>query len=226
MIRVGLFHPSESSSIIECGAYNGWKALGFSKHVGQNGKIFVLEIDKDQYNCSENSVYELAKFNLENNLKPDKYMIMNTGVWNSVETKQYSYEHYASHTLNTPDEHEHHTQEKTITTNTLDNIIDESKIDIFDFINIQTGGSELESVQGLVRNLNKVKVMWLGTHYSHEGISSRYTSISYLLQNGCRVYESSKEITSSEDISESDVGGFWAVTPDFKDVIVPTFNTS
>ena len=132
MIRVGLFHPSESSSIIECGAYNGCKALSFSKHVGQNGKIFVLEIDKDQY--------ELAKFNLENNLKPDKYMIINTGVWNSVETKQYSYEHYASHTLNTPDEHEHHTQAKTVTTNTLDNIIDESKIDIFDFINIQTEG--------------------------------------------------------------------------------------
>ena len=219
MIRVGLFRPSGSSSIIECGAYNGWKALGYAKHVGKKGKIVVLEIDKDQY--------ELAKFNLENNLKSNQYIIMHTGVWNSVETKQYSYEHYGSHTLKTPDEHRHHTQKRTTATNTLDNIIDGTEVDIFDFINIQTGGSELESVQGLVRNLNKVKVMWLGTHYSHEGISSRYKSIDYLLQQGCRVYGTrpSREITTREDISEFDVGGFWAVTPAFKDVIVPKFNT-
>jgi FkbM family methyltransferase len=216
MIKVNLFRPADSNNIIECGAYNGWKALGYAKHLGKEGKIIVIEIDNEQY--------ELAKFNLGQNLDEGRFIVLNTGVWNSVEERSYTYEHFASHTLKTPDEHKHHTQAKKIVTTTLDNIIDESGIDVFDFLNIQTGGSELETVQGLVRNLNRVKVMWLGTHYAHDGVSIRYRCIDYLLRQGCRIYDyNGKEIGSVAAVDKSEVGGIWAVTPEFKDTIVPTF---
>ena len=131
LIRLGLYVPSDSASIIECGAYNGWKALGFSHHLGEKGKILVLEMDDAQY--------ELAKTNLQNNLPQQRFEILHTGVWHTEEERTYSYEHYASHTLKTPDKHSHHSQEKMVKTNTLDNIIERSDIDVFDFLNIQIG---------------------------------------------------------------------------------------
>lgn len=217
MIKVNLFRPGDSNNIIECGAYNGWKALGYAGHLGKGGKIIVIEIDDEQY--------EFAKFNLEQNLDEGRFIVLNTGVWNSVEERSYTYEHFASHTLKTPDEHKHHTQAKKIVTTTLDNIIDESGIDVFDFMNVQTGGSELETVQGLVRNLNRVKVMLLGTHYAHDGVSIRYRCIDYMLQQGCRIYDNKgKEVVSIAAVDKSEVGGIWVVTPAFKDTIVPNFS--
>lgn len=219
MINIGLFQKGESRNIIECGAYNGWKALGYSKHIGPGGKILVLEIDKKQY--------DVTAENLQNNLQRENYIVLNKGVWNKVEEKEYTFEHFASHSLNTPDEHDHHTQAKRIVTDTLDNIIDDVDVDVFDFINIQTGGSELESVQGLDRNLSKVKVMWLGTHYQHEGETIRYRCMKYLLGKGCRIYYFHREtgetieVRSIDEAVPQEKGGFYAVTPAFKDQIIP-----
>lgn len=217
MSQTGLLKPGGNKNIIECGAYVGWKALGYARHIGPNGKILVLEIDERQFN--------IARENLTNNLSPDQFAVLNKGVWNTVEEKQYTFEHFASHSLNTPDEHSHHTQSKRIVTDTLDNIIEEAGVDVFDFANIQTGGSELESVQGLDRNLNRVKVLWLGTHYEHEGQTIRYRCIKHLLEKGCRIYAGGKrttvEIHSIDGEDPTKKGGFYAVTPAHKNEIVP-----
>ncbi len=210
----GLFEPSDNASIIECGAYNGWKALGFAKHTGKRGKVLVLEIDKIQH--------DIAFRNLSANVDKDRYMLMHTGVYNQVQEMTYTFEHCASHTLKTPDEHDHHTQEGVIRTDTLDNIIDRSGVEVFDFINIQTGGSELESAQGLERNLDRIKVLYLGTHYRHDGISIRHRCIDYLLGRGCRIHRREKgEITSASQVPKDEVGGFFAVSPAYADKIVP-----
>lgn len=217
LVDRGLVVPHDASSFIECGAYNGWKALGFAKHLGPRGKILVLEIDELQY--------ELARWNLEKNLDPDRFIALNTGVWSRVEERAYTFQHYASASLSEPDEHKHHTQARSVRTSTLDDILDQTDVEVFDFMNVQTGGSELQSVQGLEKNLDRIKVIWLGTHYRHEGVSSRYTSMKYLLERGCRIYgsvgKSFGEVTTIDDLDPTEVGGFWAVTPAFRDEIVP-----
>lgn len=217
--KFGLYEQNEKSTIIECGAYNGWKALGFANHIGKKGKIIGIEIDEDQYN--------LMQENLSANLPQENFVALHTGVWNDVEERMYSFEHFASHTLKTPDKHQHHQTEKKIRTDTLDNIIEKLDVDIIDFINIQTGGSELESLQGLVRNLHKVKVLRLGTPYTYDGISIRYKSIEYALEMGFGVYDFdvakgvAVETKSIDDVSPDDRGGFWIVSPHFKDRLVP-----
>jgi FkbM family methyltransferase len=220
--RRGLIAPEGDLNIIECGAYNGWKALGFARHIGETGKVIALEIDDEQF--------ELCRMNLSANLPEERFQAIHSGIWHTVEEREYSFEHYASHSLRTPDEHLHHTQKKTIRTETLDSIIDQSGVELFDFLNIQTGGAELEAVQGLDRNLDAVKVMWVGSHYVHEGVSIRYRSVEHLLNRGCRVYYSSlnrerldriREITSLDEINAPDTGGIWAVSPAWRDKVVP-----
>jgi len=218
----GFVEKKNDLNIIECGAYNGWKALGFAQHIGKSGKIIALEIDEDQF--------ELCQLNLQENLEKGRFHALHSGVWNKVEEKEYTFEHYASHSLSTPDEHLHHSQVKKIRTDTLDNIIEKSGIETFDFLNIQTGGSEFESLEGLVNNLNRVKVMWVGTHYVHEGVSIRYKVIKRMLELGCRVYYASlnrvgtghvHEVTDDASVNRSDTGGVWVVSPAWKDRIVP-----
>lgn len=212
-IRRGMFRPSETASIIECGAYNGWKAVGFSKYVGRKGTLLVLEIDPAQ--C------QLAVENVERNVPDKRTLVINSGVWNTVEEKEYGYEAPASHSLLPPDEHKHFSQKGKIVTDTLDNIIDGSDVEVFDFINIQTGGSELQALQGLDRNLNRVKVIYAGTHYSHEQVSSKFACIKNLLERGCAIYAQGRLVTSMDHISPRARGGMWAVTPAFRDKIVP-----
>lgn len=218
----GFVETDRDLNIIECGAYNGWKALGFARHIGDAGKVIAIEIDDEQF--------ELCRINLSRNLAEGRFQAIHSGIWNAVEEREYSFEHYASHSLNTPDEHLHHTQVKTIRTETLDNIIEKSGVDVFDFLNIQTGGAELEAVQGLVRHLDAVKVMWIGSHYVHEGVSIRYRTVQNLIARGCRIYydklnrerlDKVYEITSLDEVEPADTGGIWAVSPAWRDSIVP-----
>ena len=222
LIGHGLFIPSDTASIFECGAYNAWKAIGLSRHLGNQGKILVVEIDDEQF--------KLAELNMQSNLPQESFEVLQTGIWHCEEERSYSFEHHASHSLNTPDEHSHHSHAKTIRTNTLDNIIDNSNVDVFDFLNIQTGGSEYESIQGLSRNVNRVKVMWVGSHYVHQGVTVRWKSMKDLLEKGCRIYFESvnrqpphelKEIRKLSDINETDTGGFFAVSPQYSKTLVP-----
>jgi FkbM family methyltransferase len=202
----GLFVPSETASIIECGAYNGWKALGYGKHVGRDGTLLVLEIDPAQY--------ALALENVTSNLAGKRHIVLNTGVWNTVEEKSYAYEAFASHSLRAPDEHDHFTQTGTIVTDTLDNIIDRSGTEVFDFLNVQTGGSETEALEGLERNLGRVKVMWIGSHYRHEGISIRYRCLRHLLERDCVVFDREmRRIRRVEGEDPARTGGLFTVTP-------------
>lgn len=209
-------------NIIECGAYNGWKALGFARHIGESGKLIAIEIDDDQF--------ELYRLNIYNNPPEKRVKVIHSGIWNDAEEREFSFEHFASHSLNTPDEHRHHTQVETIRTETLDSVIERAGGEVFDFLNIQTGGAELEAVQGLVRHLDSVKVMWIGAHYVHEGVSIRYRTVEHLLERGCRLYfaalnrerlDKVYEITSMDGVRPADTGGIWTVTPAWRDTIVP-----
>lgn len=85
-------------------------------------------------------------------------------------------------------------------------------------------------MQGLEKNLNAVKVMWIGSHYVHEGVSIRYRSVKHLLEKGCRVYywtlnrerlDRVREIKSIDEINAPDTGGIWAVSPAWRDKVVP-----
>ena len=67
--------------------------------------------------------------------------MLHAGVWNAVEEREYEYEALASHSLRAPDEHRHFTKSNRILTDTLDNIIDNSGVETFHFLNVQTGGS-------------------------------------------------------------------------------------
>lgn len=214
MVRRGMFEYSETSSIIECGAYNGWKAVGFAKHVGPKGTLLVLEIDPAQ--C------QLAVENVERNVPDKRTLVWNTGIWSGVEEREYTFEAYASHSLLAPLEHDHFTQKGKIVTDTLDNIIDKSEVETFDFLNVQTGGSELEALQGLSRNLNRVKVIYAGTHYhTPTSVSSRYLSAKHLLECDCEVFMDGNRVVSASDIPEDSLGGIWAITPASRGSIVP-----
>lgn len=211
---MGLVAHRGDLNIIECGAYNGWKALGFARHIGQTGKVIALEIDDEQF--------ELCHLNLATNLPKEQFQTWHAGIWHTVEEREYTFEHYASHSLRTPDEHLHHTQTKKIRTETLDNVIDQSGVEVFDFLNIQTGGAELEAVQGLERHLDSIKLMWIGSHYVHDGVSIRYRCVQHLLERGCRIFgKGREEITSVDEVGESETGGIWAVSPKWRDEIVP-----
>lgn len=219
--RAGLFRPTERTNLVECGAYNGWKALGFATHLGAEGHLTVIEMDPRQF--------ALVQRNLAANLPTDRWSAHNVGIWHEEGEASYTYEHPASHSLREPDEHDHHTQTGTIRTTTLDRVLADDGYDQVDFINIQTGGSELESVQGMLGSLDRVKVAYVGSHYHHDGVSIRSRAMTLLLQHGCRLYvrpdrERPTHLVEAtmEDADDTDaVGGFYAVTPRWVDDLVP-----
>ncbi len=200
-----LVKKENSLNVIECGAYVGWKALGYAKHIGEKGKVVAIEIDKPQF--------ELCQRNLAENLQPNQFQCFNTGVWYEEGEKEYSYEHYASHSLNTPDEHDFHSQTAKTKTETLDNIIDQSALGYVDFINVQTGGSEYETVLGLERNLDKVGLIYLGTHYYINGESVRHKCLQYLLSKGFRIHKDGVFYADLDVAQQHETGGLLAMNP-------------
>lgn len=193
-INDGLAKP-DGLTIIECGAYVGWKALAYACFIGDTGKVIAIEMDKKQF--------DVCDLNIKRNLSADQGKALQTGVWHSVGEQEYRYEHLASHSLATPDEHQFHTQVETVKTDTLDNIIERENLETVDFLNVQTGGSEYESLLGLDKCLDRVKLMWLGTHYKMDGVPVREKCMAYLEKRGWRFYDADRN------------HGFYAISPNY-----------
>jgi len=202
-ISTKFFNGRKNLTIIECGAYNGWKTLGYFKYLDQSSKVISIEVDPDQF--------DLLDWNLKKNIEPDRFINCQKAIWSEENIKKrISYGHYASHTLLTPDEHAAVNQNfYEVNTTTLKTIIDQSQYSTIDFINIQTNGSELESLKGLQGAFDKVKLIYLGTHYKINGVSIRYLVGQYAKENGFSIFELDGSKLNYADINKNDVGGIF-----------------
>jgi len=209
LIEAG-FLSTTNLNIIECGAYVGWKALGYSKYIGETGKIIAIEISPLQSAVCDK--------NLKDNLSPSQYDSINVGIWSEIGTQNYRYEHLASHSIRTPDEHQFHSQESVTKTDTLANIINKMAVEQIDFINIQTGGAEYEALLGLGDEIERVKLICVGAHYHLSGQKISTKCISFFFEKGWGVYYLNDKncyvkIERGTEEEKSYIGAIYALSP-------------
>jgi len=186
------FPTHDGAVVIEGGAYIGIKALGYYDAIESNGKVIAIEIGGEQY--------RLLCRNVEANGLQGKIIPVRCGIWHEAGEMEAEFEVYASHSLRPPDEHKHYSRRETVPTNTLDNIIDEYSLEVVDYLNLQINGAEGNAIDGLQRNFDKVKIIYVGAHYTLDGAPHDQVTVKQLQDRGCTILYKTK-------------GSIWAVTP-------------
>lgn len=177
--EVPFFPDHEGVTVIEGGAYVGLKAIGYYDGLKEGGKVIAVEIGR--------APYELLCKNIEANALEGKVIPVHCGIYKDVGEMEAKYEIYASHSLTPPDEHNQYTRRETVRTDTLDNIIDAHNLETVDYINLQLNGAEGAAIDGLRRNLDKVKIIYIGAHYHVNGQPQDEIIVKQLIERGCRI---------------------------------------
>lgn len=188
--------PGEGGVIVEAGAYVGFKAIRFARHVGNTGKVIAVEINK--------SNFEILQKNIEANSLERVVMPFWCGVWKTKGVMEARSGGYTYHTLAESDNHKHLSKCSTVPTDTLDNIIDKAGVERVDYINFQLNGAEVEALEGLERRLNDVKILRIASYYSHNGVKKADQVCDILNKRNCKI------------ISRSKLGSIIATSPRFK----------
>lgn len=127
--------------IAEMGAFRGYYTLYLAQKVGEKGKIIAIEP------IPENLYY--LKKNIAIN-KLGNVFIVPKGVWNANEEKEFQRKasDYQSGSI---DIAYNDSDSQKIEVNTLDTILEESKVSGIDFMLIQLNGAEYEALEGLTK---------------------------------------------------------------------------
>lgn len=174
------FFPSYPGAVvIEGGAYIGWKALGYYDKIERDGKVIAVEIGGEQF--------AMLQRNVDTNHLGGKIIPLRCGIWKEKGTMEAKYQVYASHSLLPPDEHAHYTRSEIVETDTLDNIIDNHGLEVVDYINLQTNGAEGAALEGLVRNLDRVKIVYVGAHYHIDGVPQDKYIVEWMQGRGYKI---------------------------------------
>lgn len=150
-----LFYKTKAGdSVAEMGAYMGHYTIYLSEKVGKNGKVIAIEPMPDNLNI-------LRKNIAENKL--DNVIIVPKGVWKEKDEMTF-HRKKGDHQSGSVELNYKNDDTVKIPVDSLDNILQEQKIDHINFMLIQLNGVEPEALEGLT----KYKP-------NHIAIAARYT---------------------------------------------------
>ena len=172
--------PGPGATVVDAGAYVGYKAISFADAVGPSGRVIAIELDK------ENA--RLLRKNVEQNELTDRIEVHECGVWSFDGEADYTGESHMQHTLASMDGKEYAAR-GSVNTRTLDTIFDASGIEYVDFLNIQVNGAEVEALHGLDRWWSRVGVIRIAAYYQHEGRNISEDVLGILEQRGAEIHE-------------------------------------
>lgn len=150
-----IFETTPVSILVDAGANMGIYTNLFLSKVNQDGKVFSIELDPDNYN------------HLKNNYKNcNNVVLINCAITNEVGSNLPYYKHKTHHEMSRlfVDDSEKNQYEfiGNMNTSTLDEILkEEQKIDI---LKIDIEGGEFYAIDGMVETLKKTDIIFYENH--------------------------------------------------------------
>ena len=135
------YSPKKGDVIIDCGANIGNCTILFSRIVGKDGLVIALEPLEESFNVLKNRMRRLRKRNI---------IAINKGVWN--DTGIFPLKVF-SNTISCkieklPDFPINNNSYRSINCFTIDDLVNELKLERLDLIKMDIEGAELEALQG------------------------------------------------------------------------------
>ncbi len=170
--------PVEGGTIIEAGAYVGYKTIAFGKRVGPKGKVLAIEIDRQNYELLEKNI-------IQNNMS-EWVKCENTAIWNE-NTKMIQYgTNRMSNTIAKVDE-KSSPEKITVDTMTLEKIFTKHGIEKINFLNLQLNGAEIEALMGLGVYWEKIDYVNIITRFKQDRIALTDKAKKIILANGGKI---------------------------------------
>ena len=171
--------PPSGGTVAEIGAYLGHKTIKFvDRVVGPSGRVLAVEVMPD------NS--EVLRLNISGNALEEQVTIVEAGVWNRTGEEIVLGTGYQQNSLVSTDTHDFQAITR-VKTDTLDNILAGWDVPAIDFLDIRVNGAEIEVLEGLDRELARVRVIYIAVPYSRGGVSTRERCLEILRDKGCSI---------------------------------------
>lgn len=155
------FLPKEGGTIIEAGAYVGYKAVAFGRRVGPTGKVLAFELNPDNH--------ALLQENIAQNGMSDYVSSRCCAVWSEDTTLPLYGATRMNNSVVSVDENKP-PQKGEAPAYSLDTLITDGGFDRVDYLNLQLNGAEVDALEGLQKCWSKVRYANIITRYSQDGI--------------------------------------------------------
>ena len=172
--------PKGNCTIVEAGAYVGYKALGYSKFAGPESKIIAIEAS------SEN--FDLLKWNCSNNKLGKTISPHHCAIWNKDCKKSLKSKHRMQHTIAEVDEL-NFDEKGSVDCRSLDSLFLEYSLTQIDYLNLQLNGAEIEAIKGLNSYFRRTKIINIITRYKVKGVLIVDEAKELLIKKGCYILE-------------------------------------
>lgn len=169
--------PGTGGVIVEVGAYLGHKTIRLIDDiVGTTGKVLAIEMMPDNVS--------VLRRNVEANGLEDCIDIVECGVWNKKGETVAMGKGRQRNSLISLEKLKPDFQIK-VPTDSLDNILPSWCKDTIDLLILTVNGVEIEALQGLDKELNRVKIIFVAAPYSRDGKRNYDVCLEILKDKGC-----------------------------------------
>jgi FkbM family methyltransferase len=171
-------------TMVDAGAYIGFKGLAYADYLGPNGKVLMIDIDPISA--------ALALRNIVQNGLQDRVQSFCAAIWSKdysppagTETQQ-TFDRVRN-TLVKIDEHPDWTVGSTVATRSLDSLFREAGLEEIDYLNMQLNGAEFDALDGLVEYFGRVKVIYCAASFHADGKPLNERVAARFSERGCWV---------------------------------------
>lgn len=127
--------------VLDVGGNIGKTAVTFARKAGTDGKVIVLEPDSD--------IAKALRKNIGEKLDINNVRVLEVGAWNKKGKIEL--------------------EEKKCKMNTIDNIVDDLRIEKIDFLKMDIEGAELEALEGMKETLKKIDNLVIASYHIRNG---------------------------------------------------------
>jgi FkbM family methyltransferase len=186
---------------VEGGCFTGMRAIRWHDLAIEPVKILAVEIGKS--NC------EILRTNIAQNGLSASIVPVHAGLWSESGEGVQKHSFSTRRFLETTDNwREHMRHEERVRLLTVGDLLDECEVEVADFLNLQVNGAEVKVIEGMRRNLDRVKVISVASYYSRDGVKNSEVIEDMLTSAGCTV------------IHRTEQGRLAVATPKFRDEIL------
>lgn len=195
------WYNSMGGVLVEGGCFTGMKAIRWHDDSPAGTRVLAVEIGKT------NS--EILSANIRANGLEDSITSIHAGLWRESGEGSQKHSYSTRRFLESTDRWKGHmVHEEKVRLLCIRDLLDENKIDVASYFNVQVNGAEIEVLNGALDVLDRVKIFDIAAYYGKDGKRNIDVVREILSQNGCTILNESKQ------------GRIAAVTPKFRDEIL------
>lgn len=174
--------PPRDGTVVECGAYLGYKTIRFAEELVPDGKVLAIEM-------MPNNV-EILRRNIDENGLADRVRVVEAGVWKQPGTVVVKGKGRQRNTLvNLEKLSDNMGIEARV--ETLDNLLEEWGVQPIDLMFITVNGAEIETIQGLNQWFSQVRALFVAAPYKRDGQNNSDICTNLLQERGYTILQSS-----------------------------------